>query len=149
MFGRLALCFNNASRNKPYTVGKPAYSPFRLYHTCKEHAFEGWAAKLSVLVVSQKNVTNPYWVKQLILTLTVWWFGWFKFEETKTYWQLNIVFVWQTGDNMWMASPPHPDHQSGHTAVWGHSTISIYILEAVSGEARSVGATVVILEDGV
>ena len=62
------------------TVGKPVYFPFNWCDICKEHAFGGWAAELSMWVAPMKNVPNEKWkwkmcqifsanAKQLILLL--------------------------------------------------------------------------------
>lgn len=57
--------------NKPYTVRKPVYFYFNWSHICKDHAFVGWAAELSVGVTSHEKICQIFsaYAKQLILLL--------------------------------------------------------------------------------
>ena len=55
--------------NKSYTVGKPVYFPFKWCHICKEHAFVGWAAQLSMWVAPKMCQNSP--ILLLVFTLVL------------------------------------------------------------------------------
>lgn len=44
--------------SKSYNVGNPVCFPFECCHVCKENAFVGGAAELSMWVVPMKNLPN-------------------------------------------------------------------------------------------